>query len=110
MPTQNQIKTSRPDFLKASLRATLMLLLLASAVQAIPLAAYHRQIKQAVTALDTLAQTDETETAADYAKREDETIDAVRTLYHERKPWNGTAHRSVWTMRGCTRNSTNIGR
>ena len=60
--------------------STFVLLLFTSAAQAIPLSSYQRQIKQAVTALDTLAQADETETAVDYAKRDAETVDAVRKV------------------------------
>lgn len=78
---------------KPVLAAFLLLLLFASVVRAVPLDSYHRQIKQAVTALDTLAQTDETETAEAYAKREEETIDAVRRVLprSETVEWEGTS-------------------
>jgi Domain of unknown function (DUF4129) len=93
MRTNYQIKRSIADLRKQFLSAPLLLMLLASAVQAIPLSAYHRQIKQAVTALDTLAQTDETETASDYAKRDAETIDAVLRLLprNETVEWERTS-------------------
>lgn len=69
-----------------------LLVFLAPAVSAIPLSEYQRQIRQAVTALDTLAQLDETESAADFARRSDETIDGVRRLLpkNEQVEWNGT--------------------
>jgi len=68
-----------------------LLTFLSTAAAAIPLTTYHRQIKQAVTALDTLAQTDETETTSDYAKRDVETIDGVLQLVPrtEAVEWNG---------------------
>lgn len=72
-----------------------LLILLAPVVQAIPLSEYHRQIRQAVTALDaldTLAQTDETESVWDRAKRDAETIEGVRKILprSETVEWNGT--------------------
>jgi hypothetical protein len=71
--------------------AATVLLIVAATAQAIPVSSYHREIKQVVTALDTLAQTDETETAEDYARREDETIAAVRKLLprSETVDWDG---------------------
>jgi len=69
-----------------------LLFLLAPAVQGIPLAAYQTQIKQAVTALDTLAQSDETESVWDYARRDRETIEGVLQVLarSETVEWNGT--------------------
>ena len=70
-----------------------LLFLLAPPARAISLSEYHRQIKQAVTALDTLAQSDETETVYDYARRDDETVEAVRKVLppSETVDWNGTS-------------------
>jgi uncharacterized protein DUF4129 len=51
-----------------------------STVQAIPISEYHKQIQQAVTALDGLAYADETEDAVAYDARSLETIRAVRNL------------------------------
>ena len=74
------------------LAAAGLLIFLALPVQAIPLSEYHRHIKQAVTALDTLAQSDETEDATTYAGRETQTIEIVRQVLpkSESVDWNGT--------------------
>jgi len=81
-------------FMRHLLKSTpvaVVLFFMVSSAQAISLSEYHRQIKQAVTALDTLAQTDETETTEDYAKRDAETVDAVRKLLPrtEAIEWDG---------------------
>ncbi|HWN09801.1 MAG TPA: DUF4129 domain-containing protein [Pyrinomonadaceae bacterium] len=67
-----------------------LLTFLSAAASAIPLSTYHRHVKQSVTALDTLAQTDETETASDYARRDIETVDGVLQLLPrtETVEWN----------------------
>jgi len=57
-----------------------LLLSAAVAAHATSLHDYHRRIKQAVTALNTLAQSDETETTTAYYERTRETIRQVRTL------------------------------
>jgi ABC-type multidrug transport system fused ATPase/permease subunit len=77
---------------QAFVAVAVLLILFAATAQAIPLSTYHREIKQAVTALDTLAQTDETETPEDYTRREGETIAAVRQLLPrtETVDWEGT--------------------
>lgn len=69
-----------------------LLIFLAIPVQAIPLSEYHRHIKQAVTALDTLVQSDETEDTTAYAARETHTIESVRQVLPktESVDWNGT--------------------
>jgi len=51
-----------------------------STVQAIPINEYHRHVRQALTALDALAQSDETESDAAYAVRDAQTIQGVRGL------------------------------
>jgi hypothetical protein len=53
---------------------------LGSAAQAIPVSEYHQHIRQAVTALDTLAQSDEDESVTAYAARDIETVQRVRNL------------------------------
>lgn len=62
------------------------------AVLAIPAGEYHKHIRQAVTALDSLNQTDETEDATAYVARGVETIHSVRALLPETEKveWNGT--------------------
>ena len=62
------------------LLAVNLLLFLANAAHAIPLNEYQQHVRQAVTALDTLAQSDETESAIAYAARDVETIRRVRNL------------------------------
>jgi len=60
-------------------------------VQAIPVNEYHKQLRQAVTALDTLAQVNETEDATAYEARRDQTLSGVRDLLppSETVEWNG---------------------
>ena len=57
-----------------------LVLFLATAAHAIPVSEYHQHIRQAVTALDTLAQSDETESATTYAVRDVEAVRQVRNL------------------------------
>ena len=57
-----------------------LVLLLASAIQAIPTSEYHQHLKQALTALDSLAQSDENESANAYYARDVETVRRVRSL------------------------------
>lgn len=54
--------------------------LLCSAAHAIPVSEYHQHIRQAVTALDTLAQLEENESVAAYDARDVETVQRVRNL------------------------------
>jgi hypothetical protein len=54
-----------------------VLFTLTSSIQAIPLANYHKNLQQAITALDTLVQTDEEESPAGYRKRVDETLASI---------------------------------
>jgi len=67
-----------------------LLALGASTVRAISVAEYQKQIRQAVTALDTLAQSDETESEAAFGARDAETIHGVRNLLPptESVKWN----------------------
>jgi uncharacterized protein DUF4129 len=61
----------------------MVLLLMAQAVAAIPASDYHKRVRQAVTALDTLVQRDETEDPWAYERRRAETVGSVRTLLPE---------------------------
>ena len=90
MSTNSRRRLLRPALIKALL-SVIVLLTFMSGASAIPIATYHRQVKQAVTALDTLAQTDETETTEDYAKRDGETVEGVLRLMprSETVDWNG---------------------
>jgi len=53
---------------------------LSAPAQAIPVSEYHKHLTQAVTALDSLGQSDENESANSYALRDVETVRQVRTL------------------------------
>ena len=57
-----------------------LVLILVAVAQAIPAKEYHKHVRQAVTALDTLQQSDETESAISYAARDVETVHQVRML------------------------------
>ncbi len=69
------------------------LFLATSAVQAIPVDEYRKQIQQAVTALATLAQADETEDPSAYERRSAETLSGVRNLLPQTEAveWNGAS-------------------
>jgi uncharacterized protein DUF4129 len=83
---------SRPRALRFLFAGT-VLLLLAQAVYAIPVSNYHRRIGQAVTALDSLAQSDETESVTLYEMRDTQTVASVRVLLPQTETidWNGTS-------------------
>jgi hypothetical protein len=70
-----------------------VLLCLATATSATPLSEYHKRIQQAVTALDTLANSEEAESVAAYATRDAETVASVRTLLPktETVEWNSSS-------------------
>jgi hypothetical protein len=57
-----------------------LLLLLGSTAHATPVSEYQKHLAQAITALDSLAQSDENETASAYGARSSETILSVRQL------------------------------
>jgi hypothetical protein len=64
----------------------------ASTVRAIPLSEYHKQVRQAVAALDTLVHWDETEEVAAHGRRNLEAVSAVvRNLIPQTETveWNG---------------------
>src|ERR1041385_1480091 len=52
-------------------------------VLAIPISDYQQNLKKAITALDTLTQSDENESTNDYNKRFDQTIEGVRQALPE---------------------------
>ncbi len=58
----------------------ILLLFPASAAHAIPVSEYHKHMRQAITALATLAQSDENESATAYETRDVETVRQVRNL------------------------------
>jgi hypothetical protein len=68
-----------------------ILLLLTQAVFATTVSEYHKRIRQAVTALDSLVQSDETEDASAYERRLNETLGSLRILLPEIETveWNG---------------------
>ena len=55
-------------------------LVLSTQAHAIPVSEYHKHLTQAVTALDSLAQSDENESAISYSVRDVETVRQVRNL------------------------------
>jgi hypothetical protein len=69
-----------------------VLLLAVGPVRAISLSEYREQVKRAVTALDSLAQTDEEESTFDYAQRSAGTVQAVREVLPRSQTvdWDGT--------------------
>ena len=75
------------------LLAASLLILAASTVSAIPIDQYHKHIRQAVSALETLTQSDETESAWDFGTRGAETVQGVRNLLpqSETVEWNGSS-------------------
>jgi hypothetical protein len=68
-----------------------ILLLLTQAVFATTVSEYHKRIRQGVTALDSLVQSDESEDASAYERRLAETLDSLRILLPEIETvsWNG---------------------
>ncbi len=58
----------------------IVMLVFASSAHAVPLNNYHQRLTQAVTALNTLSQPDETQADASFIFREVETFQAVRNL------------------------------
>jgi len=72
-----------------------VLVILAQAVSATPVKDYHKRIRQAVTALESLAQSDENENASAYESRGAETLGSVGTLLPETEivEWNGASYK-----------------
>lgn len=77
-------------FARRFLHAVTFLILASPVVQAIPINEYHKQIRAAVTALDTLAQPNETEDALAYETRTLETVNGVRNVLPQAEAveWN----------------------
>jgi len=75
----------------SSLTAALLVLFTPAVAKAISIAEYHAKIRQAVTALDSLAQADESESTFDYTSRSVETVSGVRKLLppQETVEWGG---------------------
>jgi hypothetical protein len=82
----------RIGFARSFFLSIVLLFFMLPSVQAIPIKEYHKQLRQAVTALDTLAQANETEDATAYEARRDQTLAGVRNLLPttETVEWNGT--------------------
>lgn len=70
----------------------LLLLAFVTTTRATSLSEYQKRVQQAVSALDTLAQSDEGESQADRAVRASQTLAGVRSLLPEREnvEWDGT--------------------
>jgi hypothetical protein len=68
-----------------------LVLILSSAARAIPAGEYHKHIQQALTALATVAQSDESESPTAYGVRDADTVRKVRELLpaEETVEWNG---------------------
>lgn len=75
----SQISTKRCRLLPL---AALLFLFPVNAI-AIPIADYHQNLKNAITALDTLTQSDEEEDPTDYERRFNQTIEGVRAALPE---------------------------
>lgn len=76
---QSTLENLKRCFLKGLLLLA-PVLLLASTINATPVSEYQKHLDQAITALDSLAQIDETETSSAYETRSNETILSVRQL------------------------------
>jgi hypothetical protein len=77
---ESRITNARRYWLLAAL---LVFLSINAKADTLPVADYQKNLKRAVTALDTLQQIDETETVYDYDNRLDQTIAAVREALPE---------------------------
>lgn len=75
---QQTSRRSVPPLLYGFPLSFIVLFLLSVSIQAIPLADYHKNLQQAINALDTLSEKDEEESPAGYQKRVNETSAAVR--------------------------------
>jgi Domain of unknown function (DUF4129) len=87
-----QRRTRTDHLLRWSLFALLLLVPVNANANSISAADYHQNLERAVTALDTLRSSDETETASSYENRLDQTITGVREVLPE--------HQSVETRGG----------
>src|SRR5690242_13479561 len=82
-------RTGTNHYLRCSLITLLLLIPFTANADSISAADYHKNVQRAVTALDSLQQIDETEDAAAYETRLNETIAAVSEALPE--------HQSVQT-------------
>ena len=80
------------DHLRRIALVAFVLLIIVVPAHAVSFDEYRDQVKRAVTALDSLAQTDEEESAFDYAQRSAETVQAVRNVLPRTQTveWDGT--------------------
>jgi hypothetical protein len=92
LKSETQVRVARRIAVRF-LFAAAFVLLLASAVAAISLSEYHKHVQQGVTALDTVAQSQETESETAYYARDIETVRSVRTLLPQNQTveWNGAS-------------------
>ena len=93
MPVFTQIFAKRiGNHLRRIAPAAFILLVITVPAHAVSFDEYRDQVKRAVTALDSLAQTDEEESTFDYAQRSAETILAVRGVLPRSQTveWDGT--------------------
>ena len=74
----------------------LMLLLVPANIAALPLSDYHQNLKRAITALDSLAQSDEGEDQVSYEHRLTDTVNGVRKLIPEKQSVESGS--SVWEV------------
>ena len=93
LPQNKRQARSARRLLARFLFAMSLMLFATPAVLAIPVSEYHQHIRQAVTALDTLAQSDETESKTAFGARDVDTVQGVRNLLPptETIEWNGTS-------------------
>ena len=75
----SQISTKQSRLLVLAI----LLFLFPASVAAIPIADYQQNLKNAITALDTLSRIDENESTSDYVNRYNRTLDSVRAALPE---------------------------
>ena len=68
-----------PQLVRGLLPSFVVMLLCSTGIYAIPLTEYHRNLQEAVTALDTFGQADEEEVLSEYQQRVTQTVAALRT-------------------------------
>jgi len=86
MMKQPKLETSRyPRRFWMGLLFTLLFLVFPEAASAIPLHDYQRNLQRAITALDTLAQTDEGENGESFQRRQSDTVAAIRNVLPEKE-------------------------
>jgi hypothetical protein len=68
-----------PRLVRGLLPSLVVMFLCSTGITAIPLTEYHRNLQEAVTALDTFGQADEEEALSEYQQRVTQTVAALRT-------------------------------